>query len=150
MATVAVSNALARRLAIEAAEREAVNETEAAANRVDDLLHSIEERTLALGEALSVLNPTPADADRLLRAFVEGNRDLYGAAIAWLPGPRGEHRALYYHWKAEGETNARKSRPRERRVPLLGARLVRGAAEERASPAGPSPTATRAGARWRW
>ena len=109
VATVAVSNALARRQAIEAAEREAVNETEAAANRVEDLLHSIEERTLALGEALSVLNPPPADADRLLRAFVEGNRDLYGAAIAWLPGPRGEHRALYYHWKAEGETTLEKA-----------------------------------------
>ncbi len=104
VATVAVSNALARRLAIEAAEREAVNETEAAANRVEDLLHSIEERTLALGEALSVLSPEPKDADRLLRAFVLGNRDLYGAAIAWRPGPRGEHRALYYHWKAAGET----------------------------------------------
>ena len=104
VATVAFSNALARRLAIEAAEREAVNETEAAASRVEDLLHSIEERTLALGEALSVLDPQPKDADRLLRAFVVGNRDLYGAAIAWRPGPSGEHRALYYHWQAEGET----------------------------------------------
>ena len=104
VATVAVSNALARRMAMAAAEREAVNETEAAVSRVEDLLHSIEERTLALGEALSVLGPRDADVDPLLRRFVQGNRDLYGAAIAWVPGPRGERRALYYHWAAEGES----------------------------------------------
>jgi len=98
LATVVVSNSLARRMAIAAAEREAVNETEAAVSHVEDVLHSIEERTLALGEALSVLSPAGEDADRLLRRFVEGNRDLFGGAIAWAPGPRGEHRALYYHW----------------------------------------------------
>ncbi len=52
LATVVVSNGLARRMAIAAAEREAVNETEAAASHVEDVLHSIEERTLALGDAL--------------------------------------------------------------------------------------------------
>jgi hypothetical protein len=62
---------------------EAVNETEAAVSRVEDVLHSVEERTLALGEALSVLGPRDADVDPLLRRFVRGNRDLYGAAIAW-------------------------------------------------------------------
>jgi phosphoserine phosphatase RsbU/P len=102
LATVVVSNGLARRMATSAAEREAVNETEAAASRVEDLLHSIEERTLALGEALSVLSPGGEDADRLLRRFVEGNRDLFGGAIAWNPGPRGERRALYYHWGTDG------------------------------------------------
>ena len=102
LVTVVVSNSLARRMAISAAEREAVNETEAAASRVDDVLHSIEERTLALGEALCVLAPGEQDADRLLRRFVEGNRDLFGGAIAWAPGPRGEHRARYYHWGPDG------------------------------------------------
>lgn len=102
VATVAVSNALARRMAIEAAEREAVNETEAAVNRVEDLLHSLEERTLALGQALSVLQPSPTQADRLLRAFVEGNRDLYGAAIAWAPDRASGPRAVYYHWEPRG------------------------------------------------
>jgi sigma-B regulation protein RsbU (phosphoserine phosphatase) len=98
LATGVVSNTLARRMAIAAAEREAVNETEAAVSHVEDVLHSIEERTLALGEALSVLAPAGPDADRLLLRFVEGNRDLFGGAIAWTPGPRGERRALYYHW----------------------------------------------------
>ena len=103
VATVVVSNQLARREAIAAAEREAINETEGATSRVEDVLHSIEERTLALGEALSVLAPRGNEANRLLRRFVEGNRDFYGGAIAWVPGPRGEKRALYYHWPAEGE-----------------------------------------------
>jgi sigma-B regulation protein RsbU (phosphoserine phosphatase) len=98
LATVVVSNTLARRMAIAAAEREAVNETEAAVSHVEDVLHSIEERTLALGEALSVLSPGGEKADRLLLRFVEGNRDLFGGAIAWAPSPRGEHRALYHHW----------------------------------------------------
>jgi sigma-B regulation protein RsbU (phosphoserine phosphatase) len=102
VATVVVSNRLARRMAISAAEREAVNETEAAVSRVEDVLHSIEERTLALGEALSVLGPRGEEADRLLQRFVEGNRDVFGGAIAWVPGPRGERRALYYHWAADG------------------------------------------------
>ena len=104
LVAVTVSNAIARRMAIAAAEREAINETEAAVSRIEDLLHSVEERTLALGEALSVLGPRDGDVDPLLRRFVQGNRDLYGAAIAWMPGARGEHRALYYHWAAEGES----------------------------------------------
>ena len=128
VATVAVSNALARRMAMAAAEREAVNETEAAVSRVEDLLHSIEERTLALGEALSVLGPRDADVDPLLRRFVQGNRDLYGAAIAWVPGPRGERRALYYHWAAEGESRLAAADLASERLPLLGAGLVRGPA----------------------
>ena len=104
LVAVTVSNTIARRMAIAAAEREAINETEAAVSRIEDLLHSVEERTLALGEALSVFGPRDGDVDPLLRRFVQGNRDLYGAAIAWMPGARGEHRALYYHWAAEGES----------------------------------------------
>jgi phosphoserine phosphatase RsbU/P len=96
-ATLVTSNGLARRMAIAAAEREAIDETETGVSRIEDVLHSVEERTLALGEALTVLAPREADADALLRRFVQGNRDLYGAAIAWAPGPRGERRALYHH-----------------------------------------------------
>jgi sigma-B regulation protein RsbU (phosphoserine phosphatase) len=96
VATVFISNGLARSQAIAAAEREAANETDAAVGHVDDVLHSIEERTLALGAAHSVLHPGEDDSDRLLRGFVEGNEDLHGGAIAWAPGHRGEHRALYY------------------------------------------------------
>jgi sigma-B regulation protein RsbU (phosphoserine phosphatase) len=102
VATVFVSNGLARRMAISSAEREAANKTEAAASQVEDVLHSIEERTLALGEALSVLAPGGDGADRLLRRFVEGNHDVHGGAIAWNPGPGGERRALYYHRGPDG------------------------------------------------
>jgi sigma-B regulation protein RsbU (phosphoserine phosphatase) len=100
VATVVVSNALARRMAIAAAEREAVNETEADAGRVEDVLHSVEERTLLLGEAVSATSPEPQGVDRLLRRFVQGNRRIFGAALAWAPGawrPGGEHHAVYYH-----------------------------------------------------
>jgi sigma-B regulation protein RsbU (phosphoserine phosphatase) len=96
-ATVFVSNALGRRAAIAAAEREAASETESAASRVDDVLHSIEERTLALGEALVVLAPSDEDASRLLRRFIEGNGDVHGGAIAWNPDRPAGRRALYYH-----------------------------------------------------
>jgi sigma-B regulation protein RsbU (phosphoserine phosphatase) len=102
VATILVSNGLARRQAIEAAEREAANETDAAVGDVDGVLHSIEERTLALGESLSVLHPNETETDRLLRLFVEGNGDLHGGAIAWAPGSGGQHRALYYHKIAYG------------------------------------------------
>jgi phosphoserine phosphatase RsbU/P len=109
LASVAISNAVARRLAIEAAEREAVNEVDAAANQVEDLLHSLEERTLALADALSVLDPSPDTADRLLRAFVEGNRDLYGGAIAWATSSGAPPHALYYHWTTGSEPKLAKA-----------------------------------------
>jgi sigma-B regulation protein RsbU (phosphoserine phosphatase) len=102
VATVVVSNGLARRQAIAAAEREAVNVTEAAVGHVDDVLHSIEERTLALGDAVSVVRPDEGEADQLLLRFVLGNHDLHGGAIAWAPGTRGEHQALYYHRIGDG------------------------------------------------
>jgi phosphoserine phosphatase RsbU/P len=102
VATVFVSNGLARRMAIAAAEREAVNVTEAAVGHVDDVLHSIEERTRTLGDALSVFHPNEGEADQLLLRFVLGNRDLHGGAVAWAPGSRGEHRALYYHRVPDG------------------------------------------------
>jgi sigma-B regulation protein RsbU (phosphoserine phosphatase) len=107
VAAVFVSNGLARRMAITAAEREAVNETEAAVGHVDDVLHSIEERTLALAEALSVLGPRADDADRLLRRFVEGNDDVHGGAIAWVPADGGKGRALYYHRAGPGRLEPR-------------------------------------------
>jgi phosphoserine phosphatase RsbU/P len=92
-----VSNGLARGAAIAAAEHEAEGQTAAAVSRIDDVLHSIEERTLALGEALSVLAPTEENAGALLRRFIEGNGDVHGGAIAWNPGTPAERRALYYH-----------------------------------------------------
>jgi hypothetical protein len=92
LVTGVVSNALGRRAGIAAAEREAESETAATASRIDDVLHSIEERTLALGEALFVLAPAGEDAGVLLRRFIEGNGDVHGGAIAWNAGARGSLR----------------------------------------------------------
>lgn len=99
-ATVVVSNALARRMALEAAQREAENETEAAVRRVEDELHAVEERTLVLAKAIETLSPDEEELDRLLQRFVPGDSRIYGAAVAFEPGAGygGEERdALYYH-----------------------------------------------------
>ncbi len=97
--TLAVSNALARRMAFAAAGREAENETEEAASRIQDVLHAAEEQTRVLAQALEALDPDRAASERLLRRFVPGNPDVWGAAIAFAPGalPRGGHAALYFH-----------------------------------------------------
>jgi len=102
--TMVVSNSLSRRMALAAAEREAENETEAAANRIEDVLHAVEEQTPILAEALEALDPDAAGMDRLLRRFVLSNPEVFGAAIAFEPGAmpgRAGHFALYYHRRAD-------------------------------------------------
>ena len=99
-ATVVVSNALQRRMALAAAEREAVNETDAAVSHVEDALHAVEERTLVLANVVETLEPGAEDLDRLLRVFVPGHPEVFGAAVAFEPGqyrPGVERHALYYH-----------------------------------------------------
>ena len=51
LVTVLVSNSLARSMALAAAEREAVNESDALAGRVQDILHAIEYYELAIAFA---------------------------------------------------------------------------------------------------
>ncbi|MGD8895261.1 MAG: SpoIIE family protein phosphatase [Acidobacteriota bacterium] len=102
--TVVVSNSLGRRMALAAAEREAVNESDALASRVQDVLHAVEERTLVLARAVETLAPGDEDLGRLLRAFVPGNAEVYGAAVAFAPGTgpgRGGPHALYFHRVAD-------------------------------------------------
>jgi len=70
---VVVSNSLSRRMALAAAEREAVNETEAAVGRVRDVLHAVEERTRVLADVLERLDPGEAALGRLLADFVLGH-----------------------------------------------------------------------------
>jgi sigma-B regulation protein RsbU (phosphoserine phosphatase) len=99
-ATLAISNALARRMAIAAAAREADNETDAAVKSIRGVLHAVEEQTMVLAETLEALQPAEQGMKRLLRRFVSGNRDVFGAAIAFAPGAfvsRVQHYALYYH-----------------------------------------------------
>lgn len=98
--TLVTSNTLSRRMAFAAAEREAQNETEGAASRIQDLLHAAEERARVLAAAAETLDPGPAGIDRLLRRFVSANPDVWGAAIAFEPGAlagRPRHASFYYH-----------------------------------------------------
>ncbi len=76
-ATVVVSNGLQRRMALAAAEREAVNETDAAVSHVEDALHAVEERTLVLANVVETLEPGAEDLDRLLRVFVPRHPEVY-------------------------------------------------------------------------
>ncbi len=94
--TVVVSNSLARRMALAAAERETVNEIDSLAGRVQDVLHAVEERTIVLAEALETLDPDDEGLDRLLRRFVPGDPEVYGAAVAFEP-KAGRRRVHYYH-----------------------------------------------------
>lgn len=94
--TVVVSNSLARRMALAAAERETVNEIDSLAGRVQDVLHAVEERTIVLAEALETLDPDDEALDRLLRRFVPGDPEVYGAAVAFEP-KAGQRRVHYYH-----------------------------------------------------
>ena len=71
VATIGWSNFAGRQSAIAAAEREATSATEAAGRRVEDALHTIEERTTSLARAVSTLHPGPADMDRLAQQFTD-------------------------------------------------------------------------------
>ena len=94
--TLVVSNTLSRRIALAAAEREAVNEIDSLAARVQDVLHAVEEGTLVLARSVETLEPDDEGLDRLLRAFVPGNPEVYGAAVAFVPRAGGR-RVHYYH-----------------------------------------------------
>ena len=79
LATVVVSNAMARRLALGTAEREAVSRAEAAARRVEGVLGSIEARTRLLGDVVASM--APGAADDLLRRVVAESPELHGVAL---------------------------------------------------------------------
>ncbi|MCG6926477.1 MAG: SpoIIE family protein phosphatase [Acidobacteria bacterium] len=96
--TVVVSNSLARRMALAAAEREAVNETDDAAGRVADVLHSVQERTWVLADVIQRLDPAQDQLAGLLEDFVRGHAQVFGAAIAFEPGEKlpGDGRLVLY------------------------------------------------------
>lgn len=84
LATVVVSNAIARRLALGTAEREAVSRADAAAERVEGVLGSIEARTLLVGDVVASMAPSAA-AD-LLRRVVADSPELHGFAVIPVTG----------------------------------------------------------------
>jgi sigma-B regulation protein RsbU (phosphoserine phosphatase) len=75
LATIGLSNREGRRAAIDAAGREALNETDAAARAVEDALHAVEESVAALARSVSELQPAPEALARLVQRFSTENRD---------------------------------------------------------------------------
>ena len=73
LSATSLSNRAGRRAAIAAAEREANDDTEAAALAMEDVLHTAEESAAALARAVSELQPAPAAIERLVRRFSTEN-----------------------------------------------------------------------------
>src|SRR5215510_6976808 len=74
--TIGLSNREGRRTAMEAAEREAANDTDAAAFGVEDVLDVAEESAAALARSISELQPSRDVIDRLVRRFSADNKAL--------------------------------------------------------------------------
>jgi len=72
---ISLSNREGRRTAIAAAEREANDDTDAAAFAVEDVLHAAEESAAGLARAVSELHPEPDALARLVRRFSLDNQD---------------------------------------------------------------------------
>jgi sigma-B regulation protein RsbU (phosphoserine phosphatase) len=86
VATLVVSNAVARRTAVDAAEQQAGQAVERLANRIRVVLAAVEESAELLAAALETLELKPGATERLLRRFVANEQDIYGAAAAYAPG----------------------------------------------------------------
>lgn len=85
VATLVVSNAVARRTAFDAAEQQAGQAAERLANRIRVVLSAVEESAELLAAALETLELKPGATESLLRRFVANEQDIYGAAAAYAP-----------------------------------------------------------------
>lgn len=79
--TIGLSNRAGRSTAIEAAEREANNDTDAAVLAVDDVLNAAEESVAALARSVSELQPSPQAAEQLVRRF---SNDMRGTVARFV------------------------------------------------------------------
>ena len=105
VATLVVSNRIARDAALRSAEREARQATDRLANRIGAVLGAVEESAQLLAETLETLDPDPPATERLLRRFVGSEQDVAGAAAAYAPGAAGPgpagRRALFVFGRSE-------------------------------------------------
>ncbi|HVO12851.1 MAG TPA: SpoIIE family protein phosphatase [Vicinamibacteria bacterium] len=105
VATLVVSNRIARDAALRAAETEARQATDRLANRIAAVLTAVEESAQLLAETLETLDPDPPATERLLRRFVGSEQDIAGAAAAYAPAPaargRSSRRALFVFGRSE-------------------------------------------------
>jgi sigma-B regulation protein RsbU (phosphoserine phosphatase) len=93
---ISLSNRAGRATAIAAAEREANDDTDAAALAVEDILNTAEESGAALARAVSELHPTPDALDRLVRRFSADNRDTVARYAVILASDGDAVRPLWY------------------------------------------------------
>lgn len=86
VATLWLSNRVARETAIEAAEQEARLVAERIASRVRGVLTAAEETAQLLAATLETVELPEAATESLLRRYVASEQDVYGAAAAFAPG----------------------------------------------------------------
>ena len=72
--TIGLSNRAGRSTAIEAAEREATNDTDAAVLAVEDVLDAAEESVAALARSVSELQPSASGTEQLVQRFSTDTR----------------------------------------------------------------------------
>ena len=97
-----LSNRAGRRAAIAAAEREANDDTDAAALAVQDTLHTAEESAAAVARAVSELRPTPDALERLVRRFSSDNRDTVARYAVILASDADVSKPSWYRDAQEG------------------------------------------------
>jgi sigma-B regulation protein RsbU (phosphoserine phosphatase) len=86
----------ARDQAILDAERRAVLIAEAEASQVEEVLRSAEEGARLLATTLGHTSASNMELERVIRAFVEGNKRVYGSTIAANPNTRGLYAPYFY------------------------------------------------------
>ncbi len=77
---------VARETAVRAAEQEAAQASERLANRVRGVLSAVEESAELLGTTVETVDLGPKELERLLRHYVASEEDVYGSAVAYVPG----------------------------------------------------------------
>lgn len=87
---------VSRRIVLEDASEIALQNAEANANQIEQVLRSVEEGTRLLASILGETTVSRTELERMLRTFVEGDSRIYGSAAAVAPD-RGAAYAPYFH-----------------------------------------------------
>lgn len=87
---------VSRRIVLQDASDIALQNAEANANQIEQILRSVEEGTRLLASILGDTTVSRTELERMLRTFVEGDPRIYGSAAAVAPD-RGGVYAPYFH-----------------------------------------------------
>jgi sigma-B regulation protein RsbU (phosphoserine phosphatase) len=98
--TIGLSNRAGRSTAIDAAEREANNDTDAAVLEVDDVLNSAEESVAALARSVSELRPSLSAQEQLVRRFSSDMRGTIARYVVIRTGDGDAARAPGWYSEA--------------------------------------------------